>query len=522
MKRKLNTVIKPLLHVLKHCVAKGMVIFLAGFLFVSCEDWLDVNEDPDAPTTVDYEYLLPAGISSVAYVVGGRYQVLGALWSQHWTQSPGASQYSGIDSYDINSSSFDTYQFGELYSGALQNLEYVRNGSLAEGEANYYLIATVMQGYIYQLLVDLYNQIPFSEALLGDIGIVEPKYEMGEDIYDSLIARLDEALSLDFSQDDLKDPAENDLLFNGAIDSWIAFANTLKLRLYLRQSEYNSTKAQLGIEAMYNAEVSFLDSDVLLDNVFSNEYGKRNPLYDTEYYILGGNPNLILSNTLYSFLIDNDDTDRLGALFNIPDDGGEHKALIQGDYYAPDEASGITSSSYSKPVMNATDPVYLLSRMESNLLQAEAIVRYNVADYSTAKELYDKAILLSYERILSDDSDDIYYHAQQFINGVYAFPSEGSSVESFRKSIATQKWLCLSGIQNLEVFFEINRTGYPVKSTVPGDDSNYEPGELTVSVNNVTSGKFPKRLVFPESEYASNRNTPAKKEVWENVWWDIN
>ena len=55
---------------------------------------------------------------------------------------------------------------------------------------------------------------------------------------------------------------------------------------------------------------------------------------------------------------------------------------------------------------------------------------------------------------------------------------------------------------------------------MPADDGDYVPGEFTVSVNNVTSGRFPKRLIFPESEYSGNPFTPQKKQVYEKIWWD--
>lgn len=494
----------------------------------SCESWLDVNTNPNAPAEVDYEELLPAGMSSVAYVVGGRYQVLGALWSQHWTQSPGASQYSGLDAYDINSSTFDDRQFGELYSGGLQNLEQVRIESLAENEYVYYLMATVMQAYTFQLLADLYDQVPFSEALQGDDGVSDPMYELGSNIYDSLITRIDFALSLDFENKELKNPEERDLIFNGDVKKWNAFANTLKLRIALRQTERNPDKARQIVEHMYNAEVDFLAVNSSLD-IFTNESGRRNPLYDTEEFSFGGNPNLILSNTLYSFLVDNGDYSHLDNLFSQPAAGGGHKALIQGDFYAPEEAAGINSNSYSKPLLYADDPVYLLSLIESNLLQAEAIIRYGLDDYYEAKDLYDAAVLEGFIRLIhpndpnySQKYTEIYNNAQSLISGAYSFPSEGSDISEFIKSIAVQKWLGLSGIQNLETFFEMNRTGYPEKSDVPGSSSNYEPGEITVSVNNVTSGKLPKRLIFPESEYANNKNTPVRQNVWERVWWDVN
>jgi len=488
---------------------------------LSCENWLDVNHNPDAPSTVDYKELLPAGTSSLAYVMGGRYQVLGALWSQHWTQSPGASQYSGIDSYNINSSTFDENQFGELYSGALVNLEKVRTGAWAEGEYKHYLMATILQCYAYQVLADLYNQIPFSEALKGDKGITEPHYEEAEAIYDSLIARIDLALAQNLEDESLLNPGITDLVFGGNMNHWIAFANSLKLRIFLRQSEVNPQKAHDRIIELYASNPDFLRVSAALD-IYEDASGRRNPLYETEYQVFGKNPNLILSATLYSFLIENRDFNRLDALFELPASGGEHKALVQGNFYAPDEPEGTNSSSYSKPVMQTDAPVILMSDAESYLLQAEAIVRYQVGTYQEARENYENAITASYALALNSSVSNagIISLARQFYRGVYVFPAEGNETDEYIKAIAIQKWLSLSGIQNLETFFESNRMGYPAKSSVSAENPDYISGELTLSVNHVTSGRFPRRLVFPESEYANNRNTPAKKEVWEPVWWD--
>jgi hypothetical protein len=491
------------------------IILLAG-----CSEWLDINTNPNVPDneTVSYKVVLPSGISSVAFVMGGRYQILGALWSQHWTQSPGASQYQGIDSYDINSSTFDDGQFGELYSGALQNLEFVRQEALKEKQWNYYLVATVMQAYTFQVLADLYDQIPFSEALKGDLGITEPKYENGQDIYDSLIARIDYALQQDFENEDLEILGhDNDILFDGDLVSWKEFANTLKLRIYLRQTEVRPDIAESGIRKMYEEEADFLKADAKL-SVFTDESGRRNPLYESEENALGGNPNLILSQTLYSYLDTNNDFYRLDYLFSQPAAGGNHKALEQGNFFAPDESAGINSNSYSKPIFTAKAPVYLMSFSESCFLQAEAIMRYNVDDYDAARDLYNEGVKASYRRILGIEDVDLF--VESMLASSYAFPSEGSSLEAFIKSIIIQKWIALSGIQNLETFFEHNRTHYPGESDGSADNSNYAAGDFTISVNNVTSGKFPKRLIFPASEYSTNRNTPEKQDVWVKIWWD--
>jgi len=485
-------------------------------IFASCEDWLDINQDPNNPDEANEELTLAAGISSVAYVYGGRYQVLGALWSQHWTQSLGATQYSGLDSYDISSSTYDNRQFGELYTGALKNFEYIRDLSRKNEKYNYYIMATVMQAYTFHILADLYDQIPFSEALKGEEGTITPAYENGQDIYDSLITRIDYALASDYENDDLEDVGSEDILFDGKIDRWVEFANTLKLKIYLRQLHTRPDIAREGIESLYNdPDIKFLTSSVAMSQ-FTNETGRRNPLYETDIVFLGNNPNLILSNTLLSFMNDKGDLERLDALFDFPENGGGHKGLDQGNYNDPDEPKGTNSASYSKPYMSPFAPVYLMSASEAYFLQAEAIIRYGVKPYSDAKEMYENGIKNSFQRLGLLISEEFFGPGD-----VYEFPAEGSPLETFIESIIIQKWIALANIQSLETFFEHNRTHYPKVSDVPADNGDYVPGEFTISVNNVTSGRFPKRLIFPESEYSGNpNNTPAKVEVYENVWWD--
>ncbi|UCH15369.1 MAG: SusD/RagB family nutrient-binding outer membrane lipoprotein [Bacteroidales bacterium] len=493
----------------------GTLLMVALFLFISCEDWLDINKDPNNPDEANEELTLAAGISSIAYVYGGRYQVLGALWSQHWTQSLGASQYSGLDSYDVSSSTFDNRQFGELYSGALTNLEYIKEQAYQNGKWNYYLISTVLQAYTYQILADLYDQIPFSEALKGDEGTITPHYEYGQDVYDSLIARINFALSQDYENDELEDIGSEDILFEGNMNRWVEFANTLKLKIYLRQVYARPNVAREGIEALYNDEdVKFLTTDVAMTQ-FTNETGRRNPLYETEIMFLGNNPNLVLSETFLSFMNDKGDLERLDMLFDFPEDGGSHKGLAQGNYNDPDEPTGTSSSSYSKPYLSPYEPVYLMCASEAYLLQAEAIIRDGVETYSDAKEMYENAMEASFYRLGITIAEEFYGPGE-----VYEFPAEGSPLENFIESIIVQKWIALANIQSLETFFEHNRTHYPKVSAVTADDGNYVPGEFTISVNNVTSGRFPKRLIFPESEYSGNPNTPPKKEVYEKIWWD--
>ena len=61
------------------CIIMGMLIIS------SCSDFLNVNDDPNNPTDVNPEVVLAVAQASVGGVVGGDLNIVGGLWSQHWT-----------------------------------------------------------------------------------------------------------------------------------------------------------------------------------------------------------------------------------------------------------------------------------------------------------------------------------------------------------------------------------------------------------------------------------------------------
>ena len=317
---------------------KWMLLIMV-FIFASCEkDFMDVNHDPSRSAESTVQLTFPAAVGSSAYVIGGYYQLLGGFWSQHWTQAIGAPQWREIDSYNLQTSDFDVRQWGELYSGALTDYKYVRELAKSKQNWSYYLMATAMQAYTYQVLADLYDKIPYTEALLGNEGNLTPKYDNGTVVYDGLIAMLNEALTHDFKTFQSStnptatavEPGTDDIIFAGDMDKWERFVNTLKLKIYLRQSYARPTVASAGIQAMYTANANFLDVDAKIA-IFASQQNKRNPAYETFVDRLSGN--VSMSNTIFSIL-DSVADPRLPKLvaknkLAVP----AYKCLVQGDYF---------------------------------------------------------------------------------------------------------------------------------------------------------------------------------------------
>jgi hypothetical protein len=483
--------------------AKYILIFIAGIIFTSCsENWLDVNTDPNKPSDVTPELVLPAAEISLVSQITVRYNIAGGMWAQFWTQNPTSNQYKQFDAYDINATTLDA-EWMELYSGTLKELQQIKKVSKENQEWRMYLIAAALQAYTFQYLADLYDKIPYTEALKADEGIIAPKYDDASVVYDSIIQDLDFALSKDLSK--FTSPVNGDFIFNGNAQMWVKFANTLKLRIYLRQWKVRSAVAQAGIQKLFNENAAFLTEDAKID-VFQDEKGKGNPLYESDRRELNTKQNIRASQTFISFLTSANDTDeRIGYYFE-KGTSGQYLGNPQGDFnknITADEANKISLAR-----ILATDPAYLFSAAESYFLQAEAKLRLN---YSIAevKDLYDQGVLAAFARFGLNGSRYIQ------TGGKYEF----NNTEPL-KSIITQKWAALAGINGMEAYIEHLRTGIPKRSSVPVTDGSYIPGEFTHPIQSVLPvGQYPRRLIFPDSERKSNKNTPAEVKVTVPTWW---
>ena len=471
-------------------------IFMLSMLLTACDTNLDINRDPDTLSSVPLKSQLPAGIIGLIGAEGSYYALIGGFWSQYWTQSNSANQYKEIDGYLIGSA--DYYAAWRNMYDALGDIRNVKRVSLATENWNYFLISTVLETQASQVLTDFYGSIPYSEA--NNISILNPKYDSGEEVYDSMIADLNLALSKDLSTSVGEVPGSDDLVFQGDITKWTKYANTLKLKIFMRQlNSSRSTLATTGINSLLTSGVEFLNEDAGITQ-FEDEPNLSNPLYESDRRQLNVATNLRKSKTLSSYLEANNDT-RSNKYY------GSGVALDQGNF----ETQVPAAPTVSVVILNAKTPAYFMSKEESLFLQAEAQARFGSGD----KALYDAAVTENFNKY---ELDGLPYIA---VDGAYKYPNSGS-LEDKIEAIITQKWIASFPGNGFEAFFEKNRTGYPKTSLVPQSDENYVPGQLAYSVNGATGGKFPKRIVYPQEEINTNSSTPALIKITEPVWWAQN
>jgi hypothetical protein len=493
---------------------KNILASLFGFLLmmsmVSCDDFLDINDDPNNPSAVPAALSLPAAQLNIAVSLNADYAVVGGLWAQHWTQSHVASQYRDEDRYDLTRLDYQV-AWQEMYAGALIDLSKIEAEAVSTGNWNLNLQAVCLSAFTYQIMADWYDAVPYTQALLGESGNTAPIYQGGKEIYDSLIVRIDAALAQDFSGAGVAQ-VPSDFVFGALakadqIAAWRDFANTLKLKLWLRQTKVDNAGAGAAISALL-ANSTFLTQDAKLD-IFTDLPDKSNPLYESNERQLNVKTNLRGSRTFISWLQENNDP-RLDAYFTPGTTG--HFGLWQGWFDAPTPI--VAEQQPDVANLYADQPVYFFSADEVNFMLAEANARYGSA--GEAKGAYEAAVNGACSRVGVDCS------ALVGAGGLYEYPN--GSLDANIKAIITQKWASLV-YRGYEAFWDHLRTGVPNVFSNPVIDpidppADYIPGTFTWSVGGKTSeGVFPQRLVYPESERNTNQNIPAEVALTVPVWW---
>jgi hypothetical protein len=485
-------------------------VFLFG---PGCKKQLDINQNPNFPTLAqgNPSLVFPAGVLATMGAIGGNLGIVGGMWSQYFTQSPLANQYTDIDAYNMPSTDpFVNTTWDILFPSALKNYQYVIDQTRASGDWNYFLLATTMKAYTAQVMVDLYGEIPYSQALQG-AAILQPKFDSGYSVYTSLLASLDSALSENFNATTVTEPGNQDLIFGGNIANWISFANTLELKIYLRMINANPTLTASGITNLYAGGATFLNEDAAITN-FTNAPGQDNPMYEQDKRSLNTPSNCRASTTFVSWLVANNDP---RAVYYFQ--SAAPASVNQGDYTSDLPIYKDAPVFRNTDATAATDPVEFISLAESYFLQAEADLRFFGG--SNAQNLYNQGVLAAFAETGNDGTSFI------APGGPYAWGQEmeGGLALSPLAQIIRQKWAaCAYGCHGIEAFFEKNRTGFPATSSVYSNVPSYIPGQIVFAKNSVlAAGQLPQRFVYPYSESTTNTNTPSLVPISVPVWWGL-
>eukprot|EP01132_Coremiostelium_polycephalum_P014432 gene14432-17529_t len=264
----------------KTIICTGLV--LIGSLFHSCKKFYDVNDDPNNVKDAPLAQLLPSITVNIGYIgASDLYRYSGLIMQQFSGQTTNTSQtFKEYERYNINNSDVNN-QWNSIFAVVLADIAKLIEKAEATGSPHYAGVGKLMKAYIYQITVDAWGKVPYSEATKF-AGNFYPKYDDDEAIYKDLIKLIDAGIADINAANSVFEPDQTSTIFIGKWTDvkprWIRFANTLKLRLYLHYSQKDPSFASTQITTLINSGAIFMDSNA--DNFqmrFSTESGRQNP-----------------------------------------------------------------------------------------------------------------------------------------------------------------------------------------------------------------------------------------------------
>lgn len=484
---------------------KIIILIFTALISYSCADDFDqLNIDPKSPTKVPAEPLYNNAMKNLFDQMASASvnENVFRMYAQYWAQTT----YSDESNYNIKGRNLARGLWRTIYRDVLKDLKEAKtiveseNAVTTEEIAvknNKLAIIATMEVYSYSILVDVFGDVPYTEAL--DDNNVLPKYDDDEFIYNQIITTLDNAISgFNTSYGSFsKDP-----VYGGVTSKWFTFANSLKLRLAMRLSDVNPTKAnQMAVQAAPNVMTSNEDNASIS---YFTASPNTNPLWVT--LIQSGRADFVPANTVIDVMNDLGDP-RRSLLFKPTANNdfvggvyGEGSAYTDQISHFHDDNPDTITYPFEDPTLKGT----ILNYAEVEFLLAEALSNgFSVG--GTVEEHYNNGIEASILEWGGTNLDVTTY----LVNPDVAYTSASGD---YKQKIGIQKWLALVN-QGFEGWTTWRKLDFTALTPPPG----------------LTMNDIPVRFTYPSDEPSLNGpNYEAASAaiggdvVQTKVFWDIN
>ncbi len=471
-----------------------LLIILIAATFTACSDDLsDVNVDPKSASEVPADVLVSNATKNlVDQMVNTNVNTnIFKMVAQYWTETT----YTDEANYDLVSRNINGSQWIILYRDVLKDLDEAKrimnerpDVLMSEEEtANRLAVIGVLEVFTWHVLVDTFGDIPYSEAL--DIENASPVYDDDTAIYSDLVIRLDEAISM-FTPG-AGTFGDADYLYEGDVNGWLKFANSLKLRLALRYAGVDDGKATtMATQAIAAGVIESQDDNVTMQYLASAP--NTNPIWAS--LVQSGRKDFVAANTIVDIMNDLEDPRRDDYFAENQGEG----VYIGGTYGANGNThsnSTIYSSLFENPELEGV----LMDLAEVEFLRAEAAARMYTSE--DAEEHYNKGIEASIIYWGGDEAEADDYIAQSGVAYDQAIWDE---------RIGVQKWLALYN-RGFEAWSSWRKLGHPTLA---------DAGQSGLPV--------PLRFTYPTTEATLNgANLSAASsaiggdELQTPVFWDV-
>lgn len=261
-----------------------ILLIISTVLFAtSCtKDWLDINDDPNSPTTPELSRLLSGSESYMSSGLG-QGNFLGNNLSSYTHHLVSRE----VQNYGMTTTANGAYNsWNYLYIYSLIDFDAIIKQAEPDGNLIYAGVAKTLKAYTFSMMVDIWGDIPYSEY--NKVNITSPKADKSALIYNSVIALLEEGkadLENTGAANPLK-PGADDFFYAGNVNKWIRLNNTIKLKLLLqsRKAKSDITDWQTKLTTLI-ADNKFIASgeDFQFWYTAKNSPDERHPAFVTEY-----------------------------------------------------------------------------------------------------------------------------------------------------------------------------------------------------------------------------------------------
>jgi len=271
-----------------------MLVLCGGLFFASCETTeLDLIQNPNAltPEQGDPDFYLNA------------IQIDWAYWVESFGRTAGAvtriDYMSGRDYANAYApTSFDG-RWSSAYQNMMLDIKEMNKIATEAGLLHHTGISQVIEAHILVTLVDLFGDVPYSEAFQGGDNL-NPAADSGASVYAAAEALLDAAIA-NFNADAAAEPAL-DMYYGGNWSKWIKAANTMKMKMYMttRLVDGSAVSKFNAIVASGNYISSNADDLQFQWGTQEVQPDSRHPRYRDSYTATGGGD--YMSNSMMDYM----------------------------------------------------------------------------------------------------------------------------------------------------------------------------------------------------------------------------
>lgn len=443
---------------MKNNILKIAILAIGLFSLSSCETNLDkINENPNDQANVDPKYLLTY-ISKSAFGVNGDNMYASRMLIG--TDGENVYQY-----MKWNDASFNTYS-----EDLLNTVKMMQEGERINNK-NYQAIGKFYRAYHFYNLSLKFGSIPYSEAIKGESGITQPKYDSQEAVMSGILTELKEANDLINTSDVIA----GDIIYNGDASKWKKLINSFRLKILISLSK----KTTVGSYNVANEFASIAGSQTLMTSIADNGELKFADVADSRYTTFnssGYGSALYMANFFINLFKDRQDprlftfaeqtTSAKEAALPITNFTGYNGGNPTSPYsdnaalVAAKNISKVNERFYKDPT---NEPSSILSYSELEFILAEATARGWIS--GSAKTHYDNAIKASFQFYQTYVKNPNLYFAgfnvDNYLASSLVVYNNSATLPTQLEKIITQKYMTMFHQAQWTSYQDYLRTGYP-------------------------------------------------------------